>query len=253
LAHAGGSYVQFLDGDMIMAHDWPEAALAYLEEHPDIAVVCGTLEEARQGALHKALEIDWGPRAGPVRHCGGAAMFRKDALTCLGGFPEELDYGEEPYLCWRIRNELRCGVYQLPRTMAVHDLGLQGFGDYWRRHLRVGATYAEIAAQCARSTEKLWLREAISHLLWAGALVAVVLALIFAPLWLKAAIGAVAAAVLLRKTAQISRHGCSAGLSLVYAVHTYFAKLPLALGELGWLGRGLVRRAAGRPKEDEGP
>lgn len=238
---ARGEFVQFVDGDMVLAPDWAQAARDFLGGHPDVAAVCGNLVEAGQGLLFRVLEIDWMPREGPIRHCGGAAMYRREALDRLGGFPEDLPYGEEPYLCWRIRNELGMKIYQLNRTMADHDLGFRGWRDYWRRSVRCGATYAEIANRCRRSADRLWFREAVTNAAWAVALVAGVAALVLGPWPLRAAVLAAGLAVVARKTFQTARRGYSVGVALLYALHSYLAKLPIAWGECRWAFQRLFR------------
>jgi len=243
--HARGTYVQFVDGDMTLAPDWPAAAAAFLTDHPECAAVCGNLVEANQSTLFRALQIDWAPREGYIRHCGGAALYRRDVLDRLGGFPEDVAYGEEPYLCWRIRNELQLRIYQLNRTMANHDLGFNGLRDYWRRNVRCGMTYAEIAARFARTNDPLWLRESIVHLAWLGACVVAALLLMVGPGPLRLLVCAAMAAVVLRKFVQTRHAGYAPGVAAAFAVHTYLSKVPVALGELKWLAGRMFARARG--------
>jgi len=238
LEAARGAFVQFVDGDMALASDWPERALELLEEREDVAAVCGNLNEASDSLLFQALQIDWAPREGEIRHCGGAAMYRRAVLEQAGGFPEDVCYGEEPYLCWRIRNELRMKIYQLNIRMADHDLGFRGAADYWRRGVRCGATYAEIASRCRNTGDPLWCREFLANLLWAGAFAAFLCVLAFGPNPLRAAAALLACAILVRKTVQTLKRGYSFPVAAIYALHTYFCKVPIALGELKWLLRG---------------
>ena len=246
LRAAKGRYVQFVDGDMIVAPDWPQAAIGYLDQHPQTAAVCGNVREKTQSVLHQAMELDWLPREGVIRHCGGAAMFRRGPLEHFDGFPEDIPYGEEPYLCWRIRNELGMSIYQLNQTMVDHDLGFKGSGDYWRRNVRVGATYALIAARCARTGDPLWRHEAIANAAWAAAILAAIVLLALGPPLVQAIIAAAATIVIVRKTAQTKRTGQPLSLAFAYALHTYFAKLPLAQGELQWLASRIFRPAKGK-------
>lgn len=248
LRAARGRFVQFVDGDMALAPDWPAAALGFLREHPECAAVCGNLREAGEGALFRALQIDWAPREGPIRHCGGAAMYARDVLRRVGGFPEDVAYGEEPLLCWRIRNQINLGIYQIDRIMADHDLGFRGFRDYWRRNVRCGRTYAEIAARCRSTADPLWRREALANAAWAATLGTAVPLAVFGGMPLRGLLALCAVLILLRKCIQTRRRGYSWGVSAVYAAHTYFSKIPIALGELRWLlGRPLGRRGKQEP------
>jgi cellulose synthase/poly-beta-1,6-N-acetylglucosamine synthase-like glycosyltransferase len=235
---ASGEYVQFLDGDMTIDSDWCEAARAFLEQSPQVAAVCGNLHEVRESVLYRAMELDWGIREGTIRHCGGAALWRKEILEKLGGFPEDVRYGEEPYLCWRVRNELHLSLYQLNRPMVTHDLGHASFGDYWRRCVRTGRAYAEIADRFARTEDPLWRHEAFMNVLWAAALIIAIALPAFLRSWWGVAAWVLVACLVLRKMWQVMRQGMRARISFVYAVHTYLSKLPLATGEVLWeLGR----------------
>ncbi|MFO7974398.1 MAG: glycosyltransferase family A protein, partial [Candidatus Hydrogenedentota bacterium] len=110
---ARGRFIQFLDGDMTLSPDWPRAAVEFLKSHDDFAAVCGNLNEASPGILFEALQIDWVPREDTIRHCGGAAMYVRETLQKAGGFPTNVAYGEEPLLCWRLRNDHKKKIYQL--------------------------------------------------------------------------------------------------------------------------------------------
>lgn len=242
---ARGRYIQFIDGDMVLAPDWPKAALELLEARDDTAAVCGNLNEANKSAIFRALAIDWAPREGYIRHCGGAAMYRREVLERMGGFPEDVAYGEEPFLCWRIRNEMGLKIYQLNRTMADHDLGFRGMGDYWRRNVRCGATYAEIAHKCRGTKDPLWLKEAVSNLAWAFALVAGLLAFIATSTTTRLVLLLIAAAVVARKTVQMRRRGTPWNVSLLYGFHVYFSKLAIAWGEVTWFWRRMRQASRG--------
>ncbi len=246
LRSARGEYIQFIDGDMKIAPDWPGRALAFLKGEVRAAAVCGVIREIRSGAWYDAFGIDWSRPEGTVSYCGGAAMFRRTLLEAVDGFPEELPFGEEPYLCWRLRNELHASIHYLNQWMVDHDLVFRGFGDYWRRFVRVGKTYAAIAVRCARTSDPLWLRESMANLAAASLLLALAAGLLLGPFWLRAGSGAILAGLLMRKTMQTMRRGFSLRVALAYAFHTYFCKLPLAYGELQWLLSWALGRAEGQ-------
>jgi glycosyltransferase involved in cell wall biosynthesis len=244
LAESKGAYVQFVDGDMVLAPDWPEVAVAFLVAHSEVAAVCGNIEESGSAAINKALEIDWMPREGAIRHCGGAAMYRREVLQTLKGFPEDVQYGEEPLLCWRIRNQLHMSVYQLARRMVYHELGFRGLGDYWRRSVRAGATYAEVASKCIHSEDRLWFREVIGNFTWGLFWAGIVFSLIAGPLLVRIASLVAAGAILLRKSLQYVLRGYPFRVAVAYAVHTYFVKIPLSYGQLNWLARQALKSKA---------
>jgi len=231
---AQGAFVQFVDGDMALDAGWPSAALAVLEQHKDGAVVFGRLQERNQGVFYKALEIDWRYPEGPALYCGGAALFRREILLSVGGFPEDVAYGEEPLLCWRLRNEKQQKIYHSHHLMAHHDLAYTGFSDYMDRNARVGRTYAEIAERCRHSVEPFWSRETRLTLVWAAFLSALLLLILFAPgLWRLLPL-AMLLAIWCRKSVQTLRQGAPLSVALVYGAHTYCSKLGIAWGILRW-------------------
>ncbi|MBW2305033.1 MAG: glycosyltransferase family 2 protein [Deltaproteobacteria bacterium] len=234
---ARGRFIQFLDGDMTLNPEWPSTALEFLQRHPRVAAVCGNILESRKGLFYQALEIDWNPGEGEVRHCGGAALWRREVLDEAGGFPETVSYGEEPYLCWKVRNRLGFKIYHLNRPMVRHDLGFSGWGDYWHRDVRCGETYAEIASLCWRSRDPLWLKDALGNLLWAGALAAVPILLITGPARVRWAVVLAALLVVIRKGIQMIRKGNSPQVAFLYALQVYFSKIPIAWGECRWIFR----------------
>ncbi|MFO7975938.1 MAG: glycosyltransferase [Candidatus Hydrogenedentota bacterium] len=231
---ARGRFIQFLDGDMTLSPDWPRAAVEFLKSHDDFAAVCGNLNEASPGILFEALQIDWVPREDTIRHCGGAAMYVRETLQKAGGFPTNVAYGEEPLLCWRLRNDHKKKIYQLNRVMAKHNLGFRGIRDYWRRNVRCGQTYAEIATRCWRTADPLWRKECIRNAAWAFTMLAAIFLLIIGNMWIRGGVIVVAVLVIIRKFVQTKLKGYRFSVSLVYAFHTYFSKLSIAWGEVRW-------------------
>lgn len=233
-ARARGAFIQFLDGDMVMAPSWPKSALKIILAREDVGVVFGELREMRASFLYKILELDWIQGEGEVAFCGGAALFRRSVFMEAGGFPEDVSFGEEPLLCWRIRNQLKKKILKLPELMAYHDLAFRGFPDYWRRCVRSGWAYAEVSHRCAGSSDRMWQRECRANYGWAAALVIGLFVLLFAPNVWRFAVLALVGIILLRKTVQVVKQKYPWHIALGYAVHTYFAKLPLACGQLQW-------------------
>lgn len=242
LQHARGEFVQFLDGDMSLAPDWPKAAIDFLRETPGAAAVCGNLKETDPSLWFQALQIDWQQSSGKVAACGGAAMWRRDILQKAGGFPEFVTYGEEPYLCWWVRNKLGLKIFFLNQLMAFHDLGYRGPGDYWRRNVRVGESYAEIAALCSRTADKLWLKEALLNLLWVAVYILSVILLFFSPFPIRTLVVLFFFSIIFRKFLQLLRAGRSVAVSLVYTTHLYVSKIPITWGECKYLLKSLIKK-----------
>ncbi len=234
-AHARGKYIQFIDGDMYLDPDWPALAMAFLDLHLDVGGVSGMLEEANTSYVFRVLQIDWNPVEGEVDAFGGAAMYRRDVFEQAGRFPEDVSTGEDPLLCWRIRNLTAHKVWYLHKRMAKHDLGFRGLRDYWKRSTTTGRAYIEIATRCWDSKDPMWKPNVIRNFVWAGFYVVLLLAIALSPPIVGITLLGVIALVLARLTFKTWRRGHPLSVSIGYALHCYLAKIPLAWGQLKWL------------------
>ena len=151
-----GNYVLFLDGDTVLH---PRFVIDSLPEfsRPEIAVVWGHRRELypQHSLYNRALDLDWIYRAGLTDYCGGDALFRRSVLEETGGFDETLIAGEEPELCRRIR-ERGFKILHIDRSMTGHDLAITHWKQYWRRALRAGHAFAEVADRSRQTKAPLW-------------------------------------------------------------------------------------------------
>jgi len=136
-------YLFFVDGDCEVAAGWLERARRFLDERPDVAVVCGRRRERHpERSIYNMLcDIEWDIPAGETKACGGDAVMRVIAVREVNGYRSDLICGEEPELCVRLR---RAGwrVWRLGDEMTLHDAALYRFGQWWTRMLRGGYGFA---------------------------------------------------------------------------------------------------------------
>lgn len=160
-------YVQFIDGDCVVIEGWIAAAEAFLDEHKQVAVVCGRRRELYPNAtIYNGLcDTEWDTPVGEAMECGGDAMMRIAAYQGVGGFRSDLIAGEEPELCLRMR-ETGWTIWRLPVEMTQHDANIRNFGQWWKRALRGGFAYAAVLALHAASPKRIWLREFLRAILW---------------------------------------------------------------------------------------
>jgi cellulose synthase/poly-beta-1,6-N-acetylglucosamine synthase-like glycosyltransferase len=133
-------YVLFVDGDCEVIRTWPAQAAHFLDAHPDVAVVSGRLRERDpQRSVYNMLAAnEWKAHPiGAALACGGNATMRIQALSDVGGYRLDLQSGEEPELCLRLR---AAGwlIWFLPEDQAVHDAAMTRFSQFWRRSMRSG-------------------------------------------------------------------------------------------------------------------
>jgi GT2 family glycosyltransferase len=235
----GIAYVQFVDGDCEVAAGWMARAAAFLDAHADAAVACGRRRERHpeRSVYNLLCDMEWDTPPGEARACGGDALVRAAALALAGGFRAGLIAGEEPELCARLR-AMGWRVWRLDAEMTLHDAAMTRFGQWWRRTLRAGHAFAEVAALRRRSPERFWARESLSAWFWGLGL----------PLGaaLGAALGGpLALALLAAYPLQVARVAVggrrTAPENWLRAVALVGGKLPEALGQLAYVSRRLAR------------
>ena len=183
------AFVLFVDGDCEVIPGFVEAARQHLLERPDVAVVCGRRRERHPEAsvYNRLCDLEWDTPVGEALACGGDAMMRREAFEQVGGFDPALIAGEEPELCVRLR-AIGWRIERIDHDMTLHDADMHRWGQWWRRALRAGHSFAEGAAMHGEPPERHWVRETRRIVFWGGALPAAALAFALptfgASLWL---------------------------------------------------------------------
>ncbi len=232
-------YVQFLDSDCEVDAQWLETARTALIKHADVAVVCGRRREKFPDMTrwNRMIDREWAStQPGEVKSCGGDSMMRVSAFEAVEGFNPGLIAGEEPELCYRLRQG-GWRVLRLDAEMTRHDAALTRFSQFWQRARRTGHTYAEGAAMYGRGPERYRVSETRRALFW-GALIPglALLGAVFISPW--------ALLVLLAWPAQAVRMMLR-GSHWEEAVFLTFGKLAEVQGILGyWRGRLTGKRRA---------
>lgn len=137
-------YVQFVDGDCEVAHNWVTDAYTFLAHHPECVAVCGNRTERfpEASVYNHLIDLEWQGVAGEVDACGGDAMYLIEPLLTVGGFNESMIAGEEAELCLRLRRE-GLFVMRLDRPMTLHDANMHRLSQWWLRSVRCGHAYAQ--------------------------------------------------------------------------------------------------------------
>jgi GT2 family glycosyltransferase len=164
-------FVQFVDGDCMLDHAWINKALRFLEQRPDVAIVCGRRRERYPTAsiYNRLLDEEWDTAVGEAAACGGDALVRVAAFEEVGGFRPWLMAGEEPELCLRLR-EIGWKIWRLNEEMTLHDAAMHSFGQWWIRSVRSGYGFAEVSRLHRRSALSMWKSNVARALFWAGIL-----------------------------------------------------------------------------------
>jgi cellulose synthase/poly-beta-1,6-N-acetylglucosamine synthase-like glycosyltransferase len=236
LAVATYDFVQFMDGDTVLHRDWLRKAIAAFRD-PRVVCVFGQRSELEptRNIYHFWTHHDWASAPGPAKHCGGDAMFRREALLRVDGYDAGLIAGEERDLTTRLLRACDCVVLCLGEPMTGHDIGIQRFSQYWRRCVRSGYAYAEVSARYPELEE--WRRIVRRNLTFAAVTVGLVAAAAIArsawplALWL----GLLLAGLTRDALRSSARVGSLRGGVLI-AVHHYLSKIPTIAGHLDYYG-----------------
>ncbi|WP_060481998.1 glycosyltransferase family 2 protein [Pseudomonas sp. NBRC 111119] len=223
-------WVQFVDGDCEVAPRWLATAQAFLQQHADVAVVCGRRRErfARQTPYNLLCDMEWDTPVGEAKACGGDALMRVQAFDAVGGFRPGLIAGEEPELCVRLR-AAGWKVWRLDAEMTLHDAAMTRFSQWWRRSQRAGFAYAEGAQLHGAPPERHWLQESRRAWLWGlGVPLVVVLACLALGAW-----GLLLLAVYPVQVVRLARRGQRTPKeNWLQAVFLVIGKFPEMLGQL---------------------
>ncbi|MHB9156152.1 MAG: glycosyltransferase family A protein [Endomicrobiales bacterium] len=201
---AAGEYVMMMDGDMALASGWLARGIEFLDAHPEAAGVAGIRNDLRRRG--KGFELI--PNYTRItkedelvtRGLGGACLFRRSALTALGGYDPALPIDEEAALLCALR-AAGWSVYRIAAPMILHrDTKL---GD-------AGTALSRLLLRREARLPGMALRRALFCEPWGGKYLACHADLVRHALWLLL-------------------FSASAGAALLLKGHAYLAALALAL------------------------
>jgi GT2 family glycosyltransferase len=160
-------YIQFIDGDCELQKNWTQAAVNFLENQSKYAVVCGRRRERfPEASIYNTLcDIEWDTPIGDAMACGGDSLMRAEAFQEVGGFNPSVIAGEEPELCFRLR-EAGWKVFRLDEEMTLHDAAMTRFSQWWKRSVRAGYAFALGFSMHGDSPERYWRKECLRIYLW---------------------------------------------------------------------------------------
>jgi glycosyltransferase involved in cell wall biosynthesis len=240
-------FVLFLDGDTLLHPAFVRDNLIHFDD-PSIAGVFGDRREMHAdmrtaASIYNALfDLDWNTLPGFTLYFGGDALVRRAALVDVDGYNQRLIAGEEPDMCRRMR-ERGYRILHVAAPMTRHDLAMHRFSQYWRRSMRTGHAYAEVASLYSNTPDPFWTEEShrnlVRGLFWLIAPAGSAALSVARRSWLPIGLFAVAAAALGARTAiRASRKTHSSRLLLAYALHSHLQQVPILFGQLRfWRGQ----------------
>lgn len=237
-------YVQFLDGDCELHPEWLSTAARYLAAHPDVGVVAGRLRERERerNAFHRLADMEWDQPAGEVNDMGGIMMVRAEVWDRVGGQNPEIAAAEEREFCWRVI-DAGYRVMRLADDMAVHDIDMASFVEWWTRSMRNGHAFAQ---GYWVHRDRWHLKQLLSYVTYGAALPGAAVG--GAPLTLGMSLGLLAAYPRLWKKIEQGRlqRGDAPEDARLYAAAAVVGKLAGAIGVAKFFGKTLREGGGGR-------
>ena len=174
----GVRLVQFVDGDCELSEGWLGRAASVLDERQEVAAVCGRLRERHpeRSVYNRLADLEWNGPIGEITACGGIAMIRAEAFETVGGFDPSIIAAEDDELCLRMRRR-GWKIVRIDAEMALHDIAMYRFRQWWRRSTRTGHAYAEGSAMYGHTPERHFVRQTRSAVFWGIAVPIVALGL----------------------------------------------------------------------------
>ncbi|TVQ30760.1 MAG: glycosyltransferase family 2 protein [Phycisphaeraceae bacterium] len=240
----GLEYIQFIDGDCELSPGWIEDAVEFLEANPQAGAVAGRLRERRadESLLVRLVDVEWDLPVGRIDVVGGISMMRVEALRKAGGWSDGLIAGEELDLSMRMK-EAGFTLHRLERDMCLHDIGITRLSEFWRRSVRTGFAYAQLAWTHGRTGPRRWTTRTIGAAVYGFGLPILLIAGVFTH-WSVSAVGAVGYAILIARVALWRRgRGDPWRVAIAYGAIIALCKTAHAIGAV----RFLLARIAGRP------
>lgn len=233
-------FLQFLDGDCTLEKEWLNVSVSYINQHQDVAIVCGKLKEAdpERSIFNKFSALRWKHvSVGEIDTCGGIFLIRRSVYESVGGFNPQLLTGEEQELCLRVRSS-GYKVIRLDANMACHDSALVHFSDWWRRAVWGGYGDAlafqvlsgDVSPQRSRETRSIFIWVVIVPLIGLSGAVGIIWSkwFIILPVF-----SVLSYFILVTKIVKYRcRQGDSIYDAVLYALLTIFRKLPNGIGFL---------------------
>jgi glycosyltransferase involved in cell wall biosynthesis len=235
---ATGEFVLFLDGDTVLAPEFPRLALDVIKGDTTLAGVWGHRRELHpeRSVYNRVLDLDWIYAPGFTEFCGGDVLMRRDALEGVQGYDVSLIAGEEPDLCRRLRAK-GYRILHVDAPMTGHDLAMTRFRQYWRRAVRTGHAYAEVSRRYRNTDDPLWQKVRLHNLrhgiIWTVTpLLALIASLAWRTPW-PAVLWLGALALLVARSAWKARWKSRDAVALLlYGAHSHLQHVPIMLGQI---------------------
>jgi GT2 family glycosyltransferase len=163
-------YVQFIDGDCVVAKGWFDAAIETLTNNKQLALVLGHRRELRPNLTiyNRLCAMEWNSPLGELKNFGGligSFCIRTEVFREVGGFKINVLAGEDSELGVRM-SLAGYGMMKIDHHMETHDANMLKFSQWWSRSVRAGHAIGQRAFLNGDTVLKDCVRERKSTLFW---------------------------------------------------------------------------------------
>lgn len=190
-------------------------------------------------------DVEWDTPVGDATACGGDALYKASIFSEVEGFNDTFIAGEEPELCFRIRQK-GYRICRLNEEMTLHDADMTKFSQWWKRSKRSGyAFFLNTYTHGSETDERFKRKEIKSILFWAGAFYLCLLASLalrsLVPVSIYGVIVLLQAWRMSQSLARVKNsHGAAA--TYKYALMVMLGKIPQLHGVMSGLMKALFKR-----------
>ena len=237
-------YIQFVDGDCEVNDQWVQVAHDYLQKHPSLAAVCGRCRERypEKTTYNYLCDLEWDTPVGPAAATGGIFMCRVTALLSVDGFNPQVIAGEEPEMCFRLRQQ-GWKLERIDAEMVLHDANMTTLTQWLKRTERSGHAYAQGFFLHGNSPERYCRNDLLRIVLWS---LVIPLVIVFCVL-LVGVTGLLLALVyplkIVQITLQMIKHrGLETKIARVYATGLVLGKFAQLKGVLAFFMKRLRKK-----------
>jgi glycosyltransferase involved in cell wall biosynthesis len=163
-------YVQFVDGDCVVAPGWFDGALATFNQHPELALVLGHRKELKPELTiyNRLAAMEWNSPVGELTNFGcliGSFLIKVNVFRTMHGFKTNVIAGEDSELGVRM---CLAGykMQKIDHHMETHDANMLKFSQWWSRAVRAGHAIGQRAYINGNTAVKDCVKERKSTLIW---------------------------------------------------------------------------------------
>jgi len=161
-------------------------------------------------------------------------------LVEVNGFNPAVIAGEEPELCFRIRQQGWL-IERIDKDMTLHDANITHYKQWWKRNERSGHAYAHVAHLHINSEEKIYQKQTISKIVWGLLMPLILLVGLLVSVYLVALVCLLYLHLFYKLIKDGSKRLCLPGKeAFAYALSNVLGKVPHAAGVIKYLYRNFV-------------